>query len=194
MGGESAGVSRPFWRGGEDEIVDMDDVLGLSRCRVDIRRVPLFSRVDWLELEERFRSGACANSSGSAGLGGMSTSVADPEDSTEPRRMPTVDPSTRLGRRRFIPASCRSSWLERGVLWGDTAACAFCAARLPFTDFHDLRIDLRTLPLRSAGSAGCSCGELFGEGEGDVDADSGGRNDDDAMALAGSAGDGWRDT
>ena len=53
FGGESPGVSRPLWRGGDEEIVDMDDMLGLSRCRVDIRRpVPLLSRFDWLE---RFR-------------------------------------------------------------------------------------------------------------------------------------------
>lgn len=89
-------------------------------------------------------------------MGGMSTSVVD-VDVIEPRRTEAV--SSTLGLRRFIGASCSSSELERGVLADD----ADCADRLPDADFHDLRMDLRTL-LFLSGAAGGGWGDMLGDG------------------------------
>jgi len=104
----------------------------------------------------------------------MSTSVVD-IDVIEPRFMED-EPSSKLGLLRLIGASLSSSELERGVLDDDELVCA---DRLPDADFHDLRIDLRTLPFRSATAADGICGEADGDGV--------------AGGKGGSAGDGCRD-
>ena len=91
--------------------------------------------------------------SGIAGLAGISTSVCDALD-----RSPPVVISSTLGR-RFLPVSSGAdcSALERGVVESGRPAEALALAR-EVADFHDLRMDFRTL-LRSAGAefGGCWC-------------------------------------
>lgn len=68
--------------------------------------------------------------------------------------------------------------LDRGVL--DEDGVAVFTERLPEADFHDLRIDLRTLPFFSEMGTCANCGEVDGDGV--------------VEGKGGNAGDGWRES
>lgn len=129
-------------RGG-DEAELFDDMLGRWPC-------------DW-RLDDRLGLAYC---SGNAGLGGMSTRVAEPRESE--LRMACAAISIILGRLRFVGSGGGCSVLERDPI-EEMDPLLEPVERLLL--FHDLRMDFRTLDFSEPGGGaelgGC-CGVTDG--------------------------------